>query len=80
LGKARRGHPSLEGSESGAALSWVLNNDVAGEAASVGKALALGASGQEQTAQRHAQVISFGDLEQGEHTFSMLAGSDYFFA
>ena len=43
----------------GPALILVLNYDEAGEAVADGEALTGGAAGEEETAQRHAEVSSF---------------------
>jgi hypothetical protein len=73
----------LQGGVGGAALGGVLYYYVAGEAAAVGQAFPFGVSGQEEAAQRHAEVVGIRDLEQSQHSFafaySHFARRDYFF-
>jgi hypothetical protein len=56
-------------------LSRIFNHNVAGKASTNGETLTLRITGQEQPAERHAQVSGFRDLEKRQHALAFAGGS-----
>src|ERR1700743_3354330 len=80
---ARGACPLFQGGIGLVALFGIFDDRVASETTSAAEAIANRTAGQKQVAESHTKVLSFGDMEEGQHAFATrgreFAGSDQLF-